>query len=891
MTTTIEDKECFMPKLEFDNWMKWVTDNFTSLYIITQDIWIVFMLFVGVTKYGNIKLGKDDDEPEFTYFQWFAMLFTAGVATGLFFFAATEPQYYYLTSKTFNGAGMAESNTGYSERNRFTYNGVFQDPSSGAEVAVFNTPNVRAQEAMTLTWYHWGIHGWVCYCVVGLLLALLHFRKGLPMTIKTCFYPIFGNRIYGFCGDFIDTLSVVATTMGVCTSLGMGVMQLNYGIEFLNGGKHWMGLEFYNQYNYHEWQDRVGDLKSYWDSWPADKQGNWYDPSTGEVQISTAARVATIEAQNNQQALLIWIITAVATVSVLLGMKRGIATLAMICLCLGQFVLWYIWVMDDTQFLTNFFVQTLGDYMMKLPALGFYSSAVEGTEANNAYGEYSSWQFWWTIFYWGWWIAWAPLVGVFLARLGRGRTVREFITTTMVSAVIYNFIFMIIVGGSGLKMQLLAEKFGVGTSTCSWDSTVHNDNGDLYRQHPFKRNICRTATVAKYSGEAELHCTTVTNLACSLKVDGSAPLFDVVGQYGESGAFMVTLTLFTLSMYFVCSSDSGSLVDDMICANGLPEPSLIQRFVWAMTEGAAAMALLSVGKYVGTVDGGLKALRACSIAIGLPYTFLICLMCVSLWHALQYEMGERIWGQNFKHSIMDFGITLYTCGEGTEKTFNLEKGTVKMDRVKGNALGFVCPPLKLLSIARKVNAKKQGTNQDLVSRQMKVAFACFFFYVGWILIIFSPAVSAKEAPQEWGSIQGNASQPDGNFKYYVSNRFGYFHQWANEDRDVGDRITYNTHVDKRAGEEPMHATIDGVSTEVSVGDHWAPARILSPFGWFMFLWLYCMYVCEVRSDIRQMYCIPGSLFEDWICALIWPTCLTQMDEQLDEDMVSKEVKI
>jgi len=652
VTLTLDSKivedECFMPMKEFSDWMAWVTQCFTWLYILTQDVWILFVVWLFFSRYGKIKLGRDEDEPEFTYFAWFAMLFTCGVATGLFYFAVSEPQYYYLNE---------QKNDGYYERNRWTFSGVYVD-SGGAEHKVFNTPNDRAQNAMTTTWYHWGLHGWVCYSILGLLLGFLHFRKGLPMTIKSCFYPLIGTRIYGFTGDLLDTVSVVATTMGVCTSLGLGVMQLNSGIEMLNGDQHWMGLGYFNAYNFNEWSDRVADLKKYWDSYSeSDKLAKPWYASDGSVNIGVAAGVARIEAQNNEQMLLIWIITALATGSVMLGLKRGIKVLALICLALGQFLMFYIWVMDDTWFLSNLFVQTIGHYIQNMPTLGFYASAVEQSEVNNPYGEYASWQFWWTIFYWGWWIAWAPFVGVFLARIGKGRTIREFIFCTLVSACIYNFLFMNMLGGAGLKMQMLAEKYNVGTTTgggCGPDTLVNDPSGN-YITKSYRENVCRPVSTRKYSGETEYFCSTITNLACSLNVDGTRPLFDVIGQYSDVGKGLIVITTIALTLYFVASSDSGSMVDDMLTANGLPEPCLMQRFFWAMTEGAAASALLSVGKYVGKVDGGLKALRAASICVGLPYTFLICFVCMALVRALQYETKEREWNSGFRSSIGDCG--------------------------------------------------------------------------------------------------------------------------------------------------------------------------------------------------------------------------------------------
>merc|ERR1719379_2109065 len=190
--------------------------------------------------------------------------------------------------------------------------------------------------------------------------------------------------------------------MGVCTSLGMGVMQLNTGIEILNGDQLWAPgyLSFYNEHNYDEWKGDVDTLKTYWDGWDPANQKPWLD-ADGNLNKGTAAGVATIIAQNDQQMILIWIITAMATCSVMLGLKTGIKYLALICLLLGQFLIFFVWAMDDAWFLTNLFVQTIGHYIAQLPTLGFYSSAVEQSELNNAYGEYQTWQYFWTIFYWG----------------------------------------------------------------------------------------------------------------------------------------------------------------------------------------------------------------------------------------------------------------------------------------------------------------------------------------------------------------------------------------------------------------------------------------------------------------------------------------------------------
>jgi len=895
----LEDVDCFMPKKEFDDWMAWVTECFTWLYIVTQNVWIVFGIWLFFSKYGSLKLGREEDEPEFTYFSWFAMLFTCGVATGLFYFAVTEPQYYYLT---------IDRNNGYYERNRWTYSGVYVDSDTATAKGVFNTPNDRAQNAMTTTWYHWGLHGWICYCLLGVLLAFLHFRKGLPMTIKTCFYPLLGVRIYGFLGDFLDAISVVATTMGVCTSLGLGVIQLNTGIEMLNGDQHWMGTAYYNSYNYNEWSDKVSDLKTYWDSWEQSKKiaSPWYG-SDGNVLISTAASVAKVEKQTNQQMLLIWIITASATCSVMLGLKNGIKQLALFCLALGQFVIFYVWMMDDTWFLSNLLIQTFGHYIGTLPTLGFYASAVEQSEVNNPYGEYGSWQFWWTIFYWGWWIAWAPFVGVFLARVGKARTIREFVACTLFVSCIYNFIFMTMLGGAGLKMQMLAEQNGVGmpdysnrdangnpANGCKSDKLITLASGEKVREVSYKANVCRKTSSRKYSGESEYFCSTITNLACTLKMDGTRPLFDVMTQYADVAKGMTVILLVTITLYFVASSDSGSMVDDMITANGYPEPCLTQRLFWALTEGAAAAALLSIGKYVGTADGGLKALRSASICVGLPYTFLICFMCVALYRALQYEVGDRVWTTDgFRTSVLDIGVQFYGCaaslvpGQRTRtRCFNGTGPKFDFGKIVKLCAYTVCLPLPLLSISNKISTKKNGRT-SVGSMVMPIGASIIF--LTWFVLMFVDYAPLSQNLQEWGSVMGNAEDLAGNSRYYLSNRWGYYHQWKNahDQRDNGKFVEWNMDVNTKGQERGISQSINGITKGVGVGERMAFNYRIAAIGWFFFF-MVIMYITMLRSDVREVMQIKGTLVEDFLVCCFWPFALWQMEDQLLNGVVASK---
>jgi hypothetical protein len=515
---------------------------------------------------------------------------------------------------------------------------------------------------------------------------------------------------------------------------------------------------------------------------------------------------------------------------------------------------------------------------------------------NNAYGEYASWQFWWTIFYWGWWIAWAPFVGVFLARVGKGRTVREFVFCTLFSACIYNFIFMTILGGAGLKMQMLAEKHNVGTGASGTDNSCTAkklyqtaNSQDSYITVAYKENVCRATSTRKYSGESEMFCSTITNLGCSLKNDGTRPLFDVLTQYGDVAKGMTVVLLITITLYFVASSDSGSMVDDMVTANGLPEPCLAQRLFWALTEGLAATALLSVGKYVGKPDGGLKALRSASICVGLPYTFLICFMCVALYRALQLEMGDRKWTEGFKSSIMDIGIRVYDCHPSRDKTtglktrsMNFKKGTCNFKKVGQLAMYLFCPIIPIVRIIEGMNQYKKRPSSSTTLPKIGGIIMVFFFFM-WFLFQFLDHLPISSNLQEWGSIMGDATALDGNSRYYLSNRWGYYHQWANKDsqRDAGSTILWNRDVNLKGQQRPLTQSINGESEAVGVGERFAFNYRIAVVGWFFFF-MFIVYLVSLRSEIRVVWKIQGTLIEDFLVCCFWPLALWQMEDTIKE---------
>ena len=421
------------------------------------------------------------------------------------------------------------------------------------------TDNQRAQDSINLTLFHWGIHGWIVYVVVGLLLAFVGYRQGLPMTMRSCMYPLIGDKIYGWMGDMIDIVSVVCTMFGVCTSLGLGVMQLNAGVHRLRNS----------------------------------------------IEVSTL-----------NQIIIIWCVTACATASVISGLKLGIRRLSEICFALGVFLMLLVFFFDDPWYSLNLLVQSTGYYIQTVVQLGFHTDAF--AQLGNAPDgkEASNWMNDWTIFYWGWWIAWSPFVGMFIAKISRGRTIRQFINATLTAPVGFTLLWFSVFGGAGLRMERNAALANI---TC--DSALGGK-----------------AATESFNGLYRLSCRGKTDM-----------WFDVMDQYEGMGTFLSVLSLIGIVLYFVTSSDSGSLVIDCLSANGDPKPPVLQRIFWALTEGATATALL----YVGGKDA-LNALQTVSIASGVPYTIMLCFMCVALWRAVKIEAGDLdMNGPQFTTSLLE----------------------------------------------------------------------------------------------------------------------------------------------------------------------------------------------------------------------------------------------
>jgi choline/glycine/proline betaine transport protein len=463
----------------FQSVLDGIGNTFGWFYILSANFFVITMILIASSDYGKIRIGGPDALPEFSTFSWYSMLISAGMGIGLMFWSVGEPIFHYMSPSP-----------------------MFDVPP--------NTPQ-SAQVALGLTYYHWGIHPWGIYALVGLSLAFFAYNRGLPLTIRSIFYPLLGEKIYGFWGNIIDILSVLATLFGLATSLGLGVKQVATGLTYLFGS-----------------------------------------PNTVEFAV-----------------ILIGAITFLAVLSVTAGLDKGVKLLSIGNMYLAGAFMVFLCAVGPTVYILKAFTQNIGFYIQNLPQLSFWVETYYGAEGSN-------WQNPWTIFYWGWWISWSPFVGMFIARISKGRTVREFILGVMIFPTILSFLWMSSFGGSALWLQI--------------------------------------------TGKADI--------ASAVSKDVSTALFVMLENFPLSQiTSFIGITL--VIVFFVTSSDSGSLVVDHLTSGGKLDSPIPQRIFWAVMEGVCAAALL--------MGGGLVALQSASIATGLPFTLVLLIMCYSLYKGLQEE--------------------------------------------------------------------------------------------------------------------------------------------------------------------------------------------------------------------------------------------------------------
>jgi len=464
-----------------------LTSTFDWFFLLAGNVFVLVCLALIVTPLGRVRIGGRDATPDYGYAGWFAMLFAAGMGIGLMFYGVSEPLSHYSTA--FGGVTLE--------------NGARTDwaPLGGAE------GDTAAAQAlgMAATIFHWGLHPWAIYAVVALSLALFAYNKGLPLTVRSIFYPIFGERIWGWPGHVIDILAVFATLFGLATSLGIGAQQANAGRNYLFG-----------------------------------------------VTIGTTAQI-----------VLIALITGAALVSVLRGLDGGVKRLSEINLVLAAILVLFIIFAGPTATLFGDFIANVGAYAREVIPL---SNPFGREDTNFSQG--------WTAFYWAWWISWSPFVGMFIARVSRGRTVREFITCVLLIPTAVSILWMTVLGGTALD-QLVTDGF-----------------------------------------------TGAQEAALELK------LFEMLTQMPLTWIASL-LSIVLVIVFFVTSSDSGSLVIDTITAGGKVDAPVAQRVFWATFEGLVAAALL--------IGGGLGALQAMAVSTGFPFAIVLLLACYALVKGLLDE--------------------------------------------------------------------------------------------------------------------------------------------------------------------------------------------------------------------------------------------------------------
>ena len=479
--------------------LTWVTGNFGWLFILTSAAFVLFSAYLAASRFGHIKLGPDDSEPEFSTFSWVSMMFATGMGIGLMFWGVAEP----LTHLNAPPLGQTE-------------------PGSAAAAA----------DAMQFSFFHWGFHPWAMYAVIGLAIGYFAYRKGYGNTVSATFRPLLGRRASEGPGKAIDVIAIFATLFGSATSLGLGALQITGGIDdvFGEGG--------------------------------------------GNKMLAVAV---------------IAVLTACFVLSAVSGVERGIKYLSNANAIAAALLAFFLFVVGPTVFILSTFTQTMGDYLTHLPSMAF-STGVYDTEA-------SSWLSGWTIFYWAWWISWTPFVGMFIARISKGRTIRQFVIYVILVPSLVSFIWFAILGGAAIDLQL----------NQGWTPPMVDGGG----------------------------------------VAAEASLFAALREY-PLGAITVALAIFLIAIFFVTGADAASIVMGMLSQNGAEEPRRPLVIFWGVATGAVAAVLLASAE-----DGrsGLQALQTLVILVAAPFMLILIGMCVSLFKELRKEPPESMLGSRVRGAV------------------------------------------------------------------------------------------------------------------------------------------------------------------------------------------------------------------------------------------------
>lgn len=464
-----------------------IIEHFGWAYLLSTFGFVIFCLYLAFSKFGRIKLGKEKDKPQYSYFGWFSMLFAAGMGIGLIFWGVAEPLSH------------------------------FSNPPAYIEGSSGNA----AGFAMVHSFFHWGIHPWAIYIVMSLSIAYFSFRRGMAPLISNTFYPLLGERVFKGPGMVINVLAVFATVFGIVTSLGLGALQINGGLNAVFG----------------------------------------------------------LPVNNTVTFTIIAIVTVLYMISSLSGLDRGIQILSKTNILIAITLMLFVAVVGPTSYILNILTTTLGEYVSQFVTLSLSANPFQGYEWTKS----------WTLFYWAWWISWSPFVGLFVAGISRGRTIREFISGVLIVPTLLTFIWFSIFGGTGLDLQL-------------------NSGIDL---------------------------------AATALSDVSVVLFEMF-TYLPLGNVLSIIAVLLLSIFFITSADSATFVLGMMTSNGDLNPSVLKKITWGIIQSSAAVILL--------MSGGLEALQRMAIVAALPFTLVMVGMVFSLLSALRYEWKHELRGRRKEDS-------------------------------------------------------------------------------------------------------------------------------------------------------------------------------------------------------------------------------------------------
>ncbi|WP_180029003.1 BCCT family transporter [Acinetobacter sp. YH16032] len=473
-----------------------------------------FLFYLMISRFGLIRLGKDDEKPEFSFVGWISMLFSGGMGVGLVFWSAAEPMWHYAS-------------------NPFTPS--FSDES--------------ASMAMQLTFFHWGLHPWAIFCMTALALAYFSYRKGLPFSLRSILYPLIGDRIYGPIGHTVDILTIAITAFGVAQSLSMSVLQINSGLNQVFSLPNSLSLQF----------------------------------------------------------LMLAVLCGIATISVIMGINRGMQRLSELNMILAILLIVILLSIGPTRYLLNTLLESTGNYAQNIISMSLWSDTQKD----------SGWQNWWTAFYWPWWMTWGPFVGMFIARISRGRTIRELIAGALLVPTLVTAIWMSIVGGSALKVEQNAR-------------------------HAYEKEVATLVKEGKSAPEAFKGGPIVK----ATQEDNTQALFTMFNSLdsGTLGQALSIIACLLLATFLITSTDCGTHVLCYMDAEGATETPIRIRIVWGTLIAIIAGVLLYAG--------GLKAIQSASIIAGFPISIFLAIMSVTLFKSLRRE--PQAWAMIPEHVRPDF---------------------------------------------------------------------------------------------------------------------------------------------------------------------------------------------------------------------------------------------